>query len=125
MEREPLLQLDPRELTVFWWVMCGAVPAYAVAGVLLPRAADPPSLALSVGLWIAAAGVTVVERSLEPLLAGRTRVEVRYLLRWGLSEAVALIGLVLYCLGGTTMVFGVFLAWSLALHVGGRPPRVG
>ncbi len=59
--------------------------------------------------------VTLVGLVLAPLFARGTSYLVYGLLRWSFAEAVAIFGFVVFQLGGSWLVFGVFLAWAAAL----------
>lgn len=118
---DEILQPGPMRLL---WSLGSAVPLlYALTGWWLRGLLGEPAQALTPLVALAFWGVGAV-LSVAWWAVGRwVPPPARELVRWGLSETVAVVGLLALAVGCTWATFGVFLVWAAALHLLAAPPR--
>ncbi len=121
------IALSPAVLKMLWGAMVFSIVVYGVVGyIMVSRNAIPPGKQLDILLYVLG-GLSLLVTFFATALAPRFRHKLPgirfHVLRWVLSETIAIFGLFLLLSGGSFTVFSCFLGWSLLLILSFAPTR--
>lgn len=111
---------QPQIHWIIWGALTFSVVIYAVVGTIVAGNPNPaPELQLMLPIFtVLSLSITGMVLFGSRLIANATKVYFTYaILRWALSESVAIFGLVMKFLGADALVLYVFVGWSLLLYL--------
>jgi hypothetical protein len=117
---------DRAMLRILWGAFTGSLFIYALVGYLIQQLSERPPASELLSLLIPLFGsialmTTILLFALGPTIAKQADYQAYSIIRWALAEAVGILGLILFVLGASWTIFGVFLGWALLLELRLRP----
>lgn len=112
-------------LPIIWFALLASVGIYAVVGLVVAPLAAPALAPEQLNLFLMVFALLAMTQSgvamMVPRILPRLPFFTQHILRWALAESIAVFGLVLRFLGGSTLYFLSFLGWSALLLLTLRP----
>ncbi len=125
MPTDPARSVPLQTLNIIWLAMMSSIPIYGVVASLRPPAdvpPDPDPVLITTGAFLfMALGLTVAVVLLPRFL--HTAYHVQCIVRWALTETIAVLGLVLIFTGGTPVAGYGLMVCALLVMVGVGPSR--
>lgn len=114
MEEERKASPNLQTLWIVYGALCLSQLVYGVVGTVI-KASGEPTTSLEMPIALVFAGITssVLSFVMGNLIQGNYFT--KCIIKWALSESVAVYGLVLCILTGNKLYLGAFIVWSLAL----------
>jgi len=121
-----LNQQTKKMMWMIWFALLSSVFIYLAVGVILrQKQGDPPNLDAAEMLYYPMVGIslalTIGLFTVFPKLFRGLPYQIHCILRWALSESIAVFGLILSILGGPADVFITMIIWSAVLYLLQRP----
>jgi hypothetical protein len=117
---------DQAVLWILWGAFTGSLFIYALVGYLIQQLSERPPVSELLSLLIPVFGgialmAAILPFALGPTIAKQANYQAYSIIRWALAEAVGILGLMLFILGASWLIFAAFLGWALLLELRLRP----
>ena len=118
----PEKEKSQKTLWLFWAVFTYSIFIYGLVGYWVRRsggnAAFGGLLSMLIPTFLSLASLETGALFLfMPQFAGKTTYFSYSIIRWALAESIGAYGLVLFMLGASRVIFGIFLGWALLLNL--------
>ena len=122
MDEAQKTQPNAQTLWIVYGALCTSQLVYGVVGTVLEPSANPTTeLQIPIALGFAGMTSSILSFVIGNFIQGNYFVTC--ILKWALSESVAVYGLVLCILTGNQIYLGGFILWSLTLMVVHAPSK--